>query len=80
MKWIPVNEKIPEEGQIVFCRNEHDICIGGWDWVVDDQWLWGQCYHPYWDYKKKQWDGDIESDDEYEVTHWMPMPGMEDEE
>jgi len=78
MKWIDVKEKIPEEGQIVFCRNEKDMWIGGWDWVVDDGWLWGQCYSPTWSNKEKRWEDEIDIDDEYSVTHWMLMPGMED--
>jgi len=60
--WISVKDRLPEldEKVLVLCG---DICFGG---RVDDAdgWLWGVANII----------GDIEADDDYEVTHWQPLP------
>lgn len=69
-EWISVKERVPdtEEGK------DYSKNVWGWDgkkilvvelfWDID-RWRWGNCY------------GDVfgvgEFDDDYNITHWMPI-------
>lgn len=41
--------------------------------VDSEHWLWGKCYGSIW-HNGKKWDGHIESDDDYQPTHFMYLP------
>jgi len=86
MEWISVKDRLPEENQIVFgitpqCTN-NEIMVFEYQYIdgaIDENgnetsgWVWANCY------------GDItcfapEWDDDYEVTHWMPLPESPNED
>ena len=59
-KWIPVSEKLPEEGkEVLTCSN------GGF---IEIQSLEDSCADIYWENQKGDW-SDID-----EVIAWMPLP------
>lgn len=81
MEWISTEDKMPEKETIFWAMVEgfnspqimgyfyaDDSEYGGWDWMkVYDM--------PYYDLKSKEWESDdIQWDDQYKVTHWMPLP------
>ncbi|MDE2021258.1 MAG: DUF551 domain-containing protein [Patescibacteria group bacterium] len=71
MIWISVKEKLPEMGVRVFGVVDGQIGVFARGDAGDDTWLWGNCYGCI--------DGDALMDDEYDVTHWMPLPEPPDE-
>lgn len=74
LEWISVEERLPEFAVPVWLRENDRAYIGGREYDGDG-WLWGRCYSsPYWVEKARAWSADIEWDDEYKPTHWMPLP------
>lgn len=49
------------------------IFIGGRASDGEGGWLWGRCYLMPW-HDGRRWDGEIEQDDAYHPSHWMPLP------
>jgi len=49
--------------------------IGSRDDVQGDGWLWGQAYGCPW-HNGEKWDEDVMQDDDYHVTHWLPLPSL----
>lgn len=73
-RWISVEEELPEEDEIVFCYDGKDINVGGYA-DMGDGWFWGRCYDTvYYSSEDRKWLGDIEVDNDYEITHWKRMP------
>ena len=70
--WIKVSEKLPDLDVPVWLYEAGRIYLGGR--VEDDGWLWAQCYGQIWWTSNPGWKGDLESDDDYAPTHWMPLP------
>jgi len=80
-EWIPVTEKTPPENVPVWCmaaNHQGPIMMvycwidgGGFD---DSGWVWANCYDlPT--YHNGEWlDDSAEYDDQYHVSHWMPLP------
>lgn len=74
-KWISVKDRMPEIDQVVVIRYGSDSnpchAFGGRGWVSSDEWLWGKV-----DLGEVYLDGDDEivADDDYQATHWMPLP------
>lgn len=71
--WRPVCQKsMPAFGQIVWLFDGKRVWLGGCE---DDGegWLWGNTYGQIW-HNGMNWDGDLETDDDYKPTHWMPLP------
>lgn len=81
-EWISVKERLPDEEEdvLVFVRNiEHygrhnkkrsiyrNVFVG---WRVDDEWATIYCHG--FQYLDKE--SDKHPNEEYEVTHWMPLP------
>ena len=71
--WETVTESnLPPFQEIVWLWNGKKIWIGG---RADDNdgWLLGNCYGQIWQ-KENLWCGEIETDDDYQPTHWMRLP------
>ena len=73
--WVAVSERLPAIGQVVLLCDADNIYMGGRG-QDGDEWLWCQCYNvPNWE--AEEWvPDDLESDDDYQPTHWMPLPSM----
>ena len=79
MNWIKVDLKnpdtLPELDKIVLlCINGCRLSFGGREWPDDEGWLWALC-----DDVDKDGDGDLECDDDYNVTHWAELPEFPDD-
>lgn len=77
MTWINTKKRLPKIGRVVIVcyRSGYDgapvLAFGG---RVDggEGWLWGIMDNRF---GVQHNDGDnIEADDDYQVTHWMPLP------
>ena len=76
INWISVKDKLPEiikgkdysENVLACCNGELMVVTRSFNY--DDNgnysWFWANCYGNI--------DGDGEIDDDYEITHWMPLP------
>ena len=71
--WIPVSEGLPDIDLPVWVWNGTDIWVGCRA-EESDGWLWAKSYsHP--EYYAGEWTcADAETDDDYQPTHWMPLP------
>lgn len=64
MKWISIQDKLPEEEREVLLYIEHYSVCGvkcneiKTGYYENEDWYWNRDVFPY----------------EYEVTHWMPLP------
>lgn len=73
LRWIPVSEKLPDyiddkdysENVFTICGGRLCVMARCYDPGAEG-WLWGNCYGDI--------NGDPETDDDYNVTHWMPLP------
>ena len=75
MDWISVKDKLPEETQTVWVYNKDTkfvalaclVYLDGWIWAISNGEIYAQ-------------DGEIisvcEYDDDYDITHWMPLPKL----
>lgn len=75
-KWISVDDSLPPIDQICWLRFPNGVIfMGGRGDFDSEDWLWGRLYDsPSYNPFSGEWHGDIEMDDDYEVTHWMPLP------
>lgn len=75
--WIKTEDKLPELGDIVWCHDKvkNTTWIGGRGEWEFDEWCWGNTYGSIW-HNGVKWGGDIELDDDYTPTHWMPLPEL----
>jgi hypothetical protein len=74
--WVPVAERLPkyETPVWLFDAATGSIWIGGRG-ECDDGWLWCNAYHNIWrSSHDNKWESDLQSDDDYNPTHWMPLP------
>ncbi len=75
MKWINVNEKLPEENETVWAINKEKGWVMLGCLVYEDGWLWadsnGLIYA-----KNGNIVAECECDDDYDVTHWQPLPKL----
>ena len=71
MEWINVKDKLPEENETVWIHGDGWTSLGGL--VYNEGWLWAVAYDaPSLENGKIQCE--LYADDEYNVTHWMPLP------
>src|SRR3990167_7914347 len=79
-RWIPVSERLPGLEQVVlvhFASGYDGSPVYAWGARCDDSegWLWGISSSRSGIHPKENADfNDIEADDDYKVTHWMPLP------
>jgi hypothetical protein len=72
--WIRTEDRLPEEGQMVWLHDGTNTWIGSRE-HEGDGWLWGNSYGNIW-HNGAKWDGDCETDDDYKPTHWLPLPEL----
>ena len=73
--WISVKDELPDIGQIVMMRHfvgESIYYEFGGRVEEDEGWMWGKAYGTLL-LPLSGNHNDIEVDDEYYVTHWMPL-------
>lgn len=73
-EWIAIEDNLPEFDQPVWFYPQGIIgcrCDCG-----DEGYLWGNSYGMFWRGKDNVWQCDGEVDDDYQPTHWMPLPRM----
>lgn len=70
--WILTSQEMPEMADIVWLFNGVNVWIGSRE-NDPEGWMYSNLYgSEYWDGEK--WCGDTEIDDDYQPTHWMPLP------
>ncbi len=77
-EWIRVEDRLPEIEVVVMVRyvsefDKSDIYAFGARCDDVDGWLWGVARTDINITKDAGWN-DVEADDDYPVTHWMPLP------
>lgn len=73
--WQAVTVSLPDMDEPVWLYEAgRGMWIGARGDVGDDEWLWGNTYGShYWD--GERWKcSDNEVDDDYQPTHWRPLP------
>lgn len=69
------DDNLPPLDEIVWLWDGKRIWLGGRADVPDGEgWLWGNTYGSIWRRKDCEWEGDLETDDDYKPTHWMRLP------
>ena len=72
--WIAVGERLPEMDVPVWLYEGGTLYIGARG-DGEDGWLWGKCYSiPYARHDGSFDMSDCEQDDDYQPTHWQPLP------
>ena len=75
MEWISVNNELPELEQPIWMYFDGKIKMGCLSNYGNEGWLWCALdYMPYCIKSTQKWDIEPISDDDYKVTHWMPLP------
>lgn len=71
--WLPI-ESAPDETPVWLLSAAGDIWIGERNFNGDG-WLWGNCYMTVYLRGDGTWgSSDCQEDDDYQPTHWMPLP------
>ena len=73
--WVFCSDRLPDLGELVWLHdaNNEQTFIGGRGMLDSEEWAWGNSYGSIW-HNGRSWDGDLECDDNYTPTHWMPLP------
>lgn len=75
MEWIKVDKKLPAENETVWAINKEKKYVWLACLIYDDGWLWavsnGTIYS-----ENGNIVSECEMDDEYDVTHWQPLPKL----
>ena len=58
LRWISVEDKLPEEGELVYAIREGNVEPGIYKFMAKDQWEWAPRFIACID----------------DITHWMPLP------
>jgi hypothetical protein len=75
--WRAVSESLPDLDVPVWLAHADtgDVFVGGRCDIGDGQWGWCNAYGSFHYDKRDGWQAhDMEFDDDYPVTHWMPLP------
>lgn len=76
-EWIKCSERTPDEGVPVWLWDGKKVWIGAHEYCNDDPggWLFGMGYGPNYSTFYARWELDSNDwDDDYQPTHWMPLP------
>ena len=75
-EWISVEERLPKDREPVWLRLSDDRIFVGLLYMDFDGYSWCNSYGDfYYSAENEQWETfTTEADDEYDVTHWMPLP------
>lgn len=72
--WIKCSDRLPELDTPVWLRMADDIMVVGERSSSTDGWMWAAVYGFYFN-QDGQWDAsESDASDEYEPTHWQPLP------
>lgn len=70
MNWIDAKKETPDENVNVLAVENGILKVMAYCYIPDDNnemnWFWGEV--------RNGLDGDAYVDDDYDVTHWMPLP------
>lgn len=66
-QWIPVETALPDPSALVVFVSDGAVCVGHKDNANPESHLW-------YDHLRRDRDGDF--DDQWKVTHWMPIPPL----
>ncbi|WP_199884981.1 DUF551 domain-containing protein [Pseudomonas bohemica] len=71
--WIVCADQLPELDTPVWIRTADDLIVIAERGSSTDGWMWSVCYGHF--FADGKWDAvDGDASDEYEPTHWMPLP------
>ena len=74
-EWISVKDRLPEFIENKFVSENVlgvvDGKIGVYCRFIDEGWYWTKVHNIGWEDLRES---ETEANDEYEVTHWMPLP------
>lgn len=73
-EWISVKDELPKLEEVVWLWNGRFPYIGCRSLVgIEEGWIWAVTYGSVF-LDKGKITADCESDDDYNITHWMPLP------
>jgi hypothetical protein len=73
--WISVKDSLPEIELVVWLHEPQRGSFVGARVDHGDEWLWGNTYGSHFDRHDGTWSAtSLECDDDYQPTHWMPLP------
>lgn len=72
--WVSVDIQLPPEDVPVWLHGPRHTWIGCRTHVVGEGWFWAECGQPW--IKDGKWVADVADVDDYEATHWMPLPTL----
>ena len=77
--WISVDEQLPPENQTVFLLNNksNSIWIGCHVYLINEGWFWATSNGNNLYINANEIVAECEIDDDYEITHWHPLPKIE---
>ena len=76
-EWIKCSDRTPPESQPVWLWDGNRLWIGAYEYCNDDPggWFYGMGYGERWNSFYARWElMDNDWDDDYQPTHWMPLP------
>ena len=72
--WIACSSRMPDLGDVVWLwQPDLGPYIGSREDTDGDGWLWGKAYDNAW-WNGTQWKAEVYQEDDYQPTHWMPLP------
>jgi len=77
--WISVDEQLPPENQTVFLLNNtsNSIWIGCHVYLANEGWFWAISNGNNLYINANEIVAECEIEEDYEVTHWHPLPKIE---
>ena len=73
-EWIKCSDRLPELDTPVWLRMPENIMLVGERGSSTDGWMWARCYDFYFNADGKWDSNESDASDEYEPTHWQPLP------
>lgn len=73
-RWVSVDIQLPPEDVPVWLHGPRHTWIGCRTYVVGEGWFWAECGQPW--VEDGNWTADVADFDDYEATHWRPLPTL----